>query len=162
MATTPSGRVSRIASASNASGRPAVEARKRVWTRSKERSGKPGAIGVASHEHDIGVGSAPGVLQKRLIGVEPDHAAGRTDALAQQRRDAAGAATEIEAAPPSVNPDAIEHDGAVGRHGGRLDMKALDLASAPLDRIGHGCPAKMSGFSGFPGRWRLYGPARAS
>src|SRR5262249_30124249 len=120
-------------------------------------SRKPGPIGVARYELDMGRGVAPGVVQKHRIGVDPDHVASLADPLAQQRRDAARTAAEVEAAPAGANAHAVEHEGAVGRHGGGLDVEPLDLTGAALDGVAHWHPTYVNSEA----VGRLYGPAVA-
>src|SRR6185436_2694625 len=82
--------------------------------------------------------------EKLLVLVEAEHAPGRSDALAQQVSDAARPAADVEAGPSRLHPDPIQHHARVGRDRLGLDVQALDLAPAMLDRVmacevvGHG------------------------
>src|SRR5262249_1085251 len=98
-------------------------------------AGQAGVVGIAYDERDVRGRPAARVLQKPPIGVETYDTASRAHALAEQRCDAAGAAAEIETGPARSDADTIEHHGAVGRHGGGLDVQAFDLAVAMFQRI---------------------------
>ena len=97
--------------------------------------GQAGGIGIALHELDRSARVASRVVDKRRIGVESDHAAACADTRRQQIGDAARPAAHVEAMPARADADPVEHDRAVGRHGGALHMQALDLACAALERI---------------------------
>ena len=73
--------------------------------------------------------------QKLRIHVEPDHAPAAADAFAQQAGDPARTTPDVETRPALRHADQVEHGARVGRHRGRLRMKALDLAGAAFDRV---------------------------
>jgi anhydro-N-acetylmuramic acid kinase len=94
-----------------------------------------GAIGVALHEIGIGSGAAAAMLDEHGIGIEPGDVTAGADARAEQSRDAAGPAAEIEATPAFGNADPLQHGRAIGRHRRALAIKSFDLAVAPLERV---------------------------
>src|SRR6185437_2619970 len=96
---------------------------------------KRGAISVALHETGIGGRAAAPMRDENRIGIEAGNMAPRANAFAEQSRDAAGAAAEIEATPAFGNADPLQHGHAIGRHRRALAIEAHDLAGAPLERI---------------------------
>src|SRR6478672_6884247 len=70
--------------------------------------------------------------------IEPDHTAVWANAPRQRFGDPARAAAEIEARPARAHADQIEHDLDVACERRALDMQALDLARAALNRIAAG------------------------
>jgi hypothetical protein len=90
---------------------------------------------VAQPELNIGRCASARVRERFRIAVEADDTAGRSDAFAQQRRDAARAAADVEACPARPDADLVEHGACGRRHGLRLGMQPLDLAGAALERI---------------------------
>jgi hypothetical protein len=97
--------------------------------------GQSGTVGVAQEKLDICGGSGAGVLEERQVHVEPEDAVAPSDPLAQQPGDPVGPAADIEARPALGDTDEIEHSCRVGCHGGALNVQALDLAAAALDRV---------------------------
>jgi hypothetical protein len=75
------------------------------------------------------------VLEEDGIRVEAHDLSRRPRAHAEQFDDAARPASEIQAAPPIRHSDAVEHYPGVEPDRLSLDVQALDLALAPLDRV---------------------------
>src|SRR4029077_9136010 len=95
-------------------------------------------VGVALPEFGVRGSSRTGMREEFRILIEPDHASGGTDAPRQRLGEPARAAAEIEARPARAHADQLEHDIDVACERRALDIQALDLARAALNRIAAG------------------------